>query len=222
MEAKTVLMPQMNWTVTTTFALKALSSVLTAHVFRWSLLTETPPSGNTCYILWHLQTHGKPFQEVKVCDGKSECGDGSDELCDDPCVPESHSGKRTMKVRPYLCCCLSCVLLLISLMANHMLYINLDSIWLTWFNSSQRFRSYHVFVLYYVLSVSTQHHLKVKLASETTAIQTNMKFRGQCFVYLVNRQFWHNEQTSKADKPWVMWSRPVDANLYKWAWDFNV
>ncbi len=39
-------------------------------------------------------------QESRVCNGNVDCPDKSDEeLCDDPCAPDSFTGKYTMKVR---------------------------------------------------------------------------------------------------------------------------
>ncbi len=34
-----------------------------------------------------------------MCDGSSDCIDGSDELCGDHCAPQSLHGNYTMKVR---------------------------------------------------------------------------------------------------------------------------
>ncbi len=39
------------------------------------------------------------FQETKVCDGLRDCPDGSDELCEDSCAPDSLTGKHIFKVR---------------------------------------------------------------------------------------------------------------------------
>ncbi len=37
-----------------------------------------------------------------MCDGSFDCPDGSDELCNDRCTPESYEGKYTMKVSFFL------------------------------------------------------------------------------------------------------------------------
>ncbi len=43
------------------------------------------------------------FQEPLVCKGHSFCADGSDNLCDDPCVPQGVNGKHVFKVSDFVC-----------------------------------------------------------------------------------------------------------------------